>query len=90
MVVLPSDHYIDNIELDVSIKKAIDRINNYNLILLGVKATTPETGYGYIKGDDNNEKVLYFKEKPNIQLAYKYVANNYLWNSGIFIFNNVK
>lgn len=66
------------------------------IVTLGMKPTRPETGYGYIQADlshpsvRNKEvfRVDTFREKPQLELAKKYVAqNNYFWNAGIFIWN---
>ncbi|WP_347460168.1 sugar phosphate nucleotidyltransferase [Clostridium sp. BL8] len=61
--------------------------------------TRPETGYGYIKYENNNVKkpegvipVERFVEKPNLHKALEYIENGeYLWNSGMFIWkcNNI-
>jgi mannose-1-phosphate guanylyltransferase/mannose-6-phosphate isomerase len=63
------------------------------LVTFGIVTTSPETGYGYIKADVNNESiegayhVLEFVEKPDRDTAERYVASgNYFWNSGMFLF----
>ena len=58
---------------------------------LGIKPSRPETGYGYIRVDTielyRPTKVMQFLEKPSLELAKKYVNNgDYVWNSGMFIF----
>ena len=66
------------------------------IVTLGMKPTRPETGYGYIMADladpsmRNKEifRVDSFREKPDLETAKAYVAqNNYFWNAGIFIWN---
>ena len=66
------------------------------IVTLGMKATRPETGYGYIQADltasspRNKEifRVDAFREKPDLETAKKYLANrNYFWNAGIFIWS---
>jgi mannose-1-phosphate guanylyltransferase len=56
----------------------------------------PETGYGYIRADlsyaSSRKGHIYrvdgFKEKPSREVAERYLqSNNYLWNSGIFVWN---
>lgn len=63
---------------------------------LGLKPTRPETGYGYIKAEmtysssrkSNIFRVDTFVEKPDLAHAKEFVAQpNFLWNSGIFIWN---
>ena len=64
-----------------------------NIVVLGVKPTRPETGYGYIEtgaasGDAGVLRVRRFREKPAEGLARKFVAEgNYYWNSGIFLWS---
>ena len=64
------------------------------ILTLGILPNRAETGYGYIKINDSNYqenkilKVLKFVEKPNLSTARRYLkSKNYLWNTGIFIFN---
>jgi mannose-1-phosphate guanylyltransferase len=61
-----------------------------NIVVMGIKPTRPETGYGYIEvtGDASHESlpVRRFVEKPSKELAEEYVrAGNYFWNSGMFV-----
>jgi mannose-1-phosphate guanylyltransferase len=98
IVVAPSDHLIMDEELfakniSAALKAAAE--NNW-LITLGIKPTRPDTGYGYIQFDDavkdeNNhqiKKVKTFTEKPNLELAEKFLASgDFLWNAGIFIWS---
>lgn len=86
LLVTPSDHIIDEIELyEAAIKEAIEKARNGSIVTFGIVPTKPETGYGYIerKGDD----VLSFREKPNQASARDFIAKgNFLWNSGMFCF----
>ena len=59
---------------------------------IGIKPSRPETGYGYVEAanavDGEICKVNAFKEKPDHEIAEKYLkAGNYLWNAGIFVWN---
>lgn len=65
-------------------------------VLLGVRPTYPETGYGYIQmgkkavalDGESVFHVAHFYEKPDLQTAKKYVARwNFLWNPGMFVWN---
>lgn len=86
LLVLTADHVWEQKEFVNTINLAISKINN-NIVFIGIKPTYPEIGYGYIHCD--NDKVLNFVEKPNLELAQKYLeSGNYLWNSGIFLFLN--
>ena len=93
MVVLPSDHLIENEDKfrDIILKanKYLDT-NNKAIVTLGMSPTRPETGYGYIKYDNNTNmemlKVDRFVEKPDKETAEKYLKEgNYLWNGGMFL-----
>jgi mannose-1-phosphate guanylyltransferase len=60
------------------------------LLTLGIKPHRPETGYGYIQIDEDEEgpfhKVKAFIEKPAREFAETFVASNeFYWNSSIFI-----
>jgi mannose-1-phosphate guanylyltransferase len=94
-VVAPSDHLILNEQqfLD-DIKTALEfSEQNDALVSLGIKPTRPDTGYGYIQflGHDDGDgihKVKTFTEKPDLELAQKFVeSGEFLWNAGIFIWS---
>lgn len=96
MVVLPSDHLIQDEDKFIDIIKDGNKFlenNKSAIITLGMTPNRPETGYGYIKQGgivlaDNNDilKVDAFVEKPKLELAKEYLENgSYLWNGGIFM-----
>ncbi len=93
MIVLPSDHLIKYNQMFVTtLKDAIEvAVDDDNLVTLGIAPDFPETGYGYIKFSPENiykrsYKVEHFAEKPDLETAKEYLlSNEYLWNSGIFI-----
>jgi mannose-1-phosphate guanylyltransferase len=63
-----------------------------NIVVLGVRPTRPETGYGYIEvGAPANSQALQvrrFTEKPDAVRAAEFLeAGNYLWNSGMFLWS---
>ena len=96
IVVAASDHLILQEEkFRTTIAKCFDYIEtNDALVTLGMKPTRPETGYGYIQVEcpeiieSQVCKVKAFTEKPNLELAQKFVeSGDFLWNSGIFIWN---
>ena len=98
VVVTPSDHVVMNVrEFGRVIQSAMKfTADSDAIVTLGMKATRPETGYGYIEADlsmacpSNKEiyRVDAFKEKPDIDTARRYLQRkNYFWNAGIFIWN---
>lgn len=64
---------------------------NQTIAILGITPTAPETGYGYIKRNENRGShgefsVEKFVEKPDSKTALAYLADgSYLWNSGMFV-----
>jgi mannose-1-phosphate guanylyltransferase/mannose-6-phosphate isomerase len=61
------------------------------IVTLGVKPTEPAIGYGYIRPGAEipgsvARKVEAFVEKPEREIAERYVEAGYLWNSGNFFF----
>jgi mannose-1-phosphate guanylyltransferase len=98
VVSLHSDHYIEKeAEFREILRSGVERARMANdIVLIGIKPTYPATGFGYIEMGEqadniNNQtinKVISFKEKPDEELANKYLKKgNYLWNSGIFIWS---
>lgn len=86
LLITPSDHIIEGSDLYSSaLQQAILLANQDYLVTFGIKPTKPETGYGYIEFE--NEDVIAFHEKPNLETAAAYLENgNYFWNSGLFCF----
>lgn len=84
--VMTSDHVWDSEKLYDSLVKAKELNNNKSILVFGILPTYPETGYGYIKYENND--LLEFVEKPDYDTAKKYLEGNYLWNSGNFFFSN--
>lgn len=98
MIVLPSDHIIQNNSEFLHVLKSAVIIaeNGDNLVTLGITPTYAETGYGYIKVEKETDyinenkifKVEKFVEKPNKETAEQYLkSGDYLWNSGMFIWS---
>jgi len=91
IIFLPSDHHIGNKEKYLSIvKKALSDVDD-KIGTIGIKPSSPETGYGYIrKGQPINsyKKVIEFKEKPDkITANFYFQSGQYVWNAGMYIFN---
>ncbi len=98
IVVSPSDHIVMNVaEFGRVISSSLGFASETDAIItLGMKPTRPETGYGYIQANLGTSSarnvelfpVDSFREKPDLETAKKYIAqNNFFWNSGIFVWN---
>ncbi|MCJ8314759.1 MAG: mannose-1-phosphate guanylyltransferase/mannose-6-phosphate isomerase [Saccharospirillaceae bacterium] len=92
MLVMPADHEIENTEnFQQVILHAQNVAEKGKLVTFGIKPKKAETGYGYIKKGGSQLDGSYlceaFVEKPNKITAQKYLEeDNYLWNSGMFLF----
>jgi mannose-1-phosphate guanylyltransferase / mannose-6-phosphate isomerase len=93
LLVLPSDHLIrDEPAFAAAVGRAAAAADGGALVTFGVKPTTAETGYGYIRASgtavgDGAVEVEAFVEKPDLPTAEQYLASgNYFWNSGMFVF----
>ncbi|NBV41651.1 mannose-1-phosphate guanylyltransferase [bacterium] len=91
MIVVPSDHMIQNVERFQSIlKTAVDLVEKQDcLVTLGITAKSPHTGYGYIEAKDIKNgigQVVRFREKPNYETAVNFIKKGrFFWNAGIFV-----
>ncbi len=91
-LVLAADHLIfDDGAFQKAAQQAADEAVVGNLVVFGIRPTTPETGYGYIevaKAGKGVCAVKNFTEKPDHATAEQYlVAGRYYWNSGMFCFS---
>ena len=94
MLVLPADHVLDDQKaLQRALALATVAAERGEMVLFGVPATKPETGYGYIKSANDAllpegiSRVAQFVEKPDEKRANEFVqAGGYFWNSGMFLF----
>lgn len=93
MLVLASDHLIkyEDIFREV-LKEAVEIAEkDRNIVTIGIMPDCPETGYGYIKKNNdvtngNAYEVDRFVEKPNRETAMEYLkTGDYFWNSGMFV-----
>jgi mannose-1-phosphate guanylyltransferase len=96
MVVLPSDQIIAKPTVFRQVLASACRVASTagRSVVLGLKPTRPDTGFGYVRLGQREGKVAghevfevdNFTEKPTIALARRYVASGrYLWNGGMFI-----
>ena len=93
----PSDHVIaDPAQYRATLSRGIEiAAKGENIVVLGIRPTRPETGYGYIEvdppkgaapGQQNSLRVRRFTEKPDLATARQFLdAGNYFWNSGMFL-----
>ncbi|PHR70872.1 MAG: mannose-1-phosphate guanylyltransferase [Lutibacter sp.] len=93
MLIAPSDHWIENeVEFINNIETSFEFCQKNDVLMtLGIQPNSPNTGYGYIQFENNDndiKKVKQFTEKPNLDTAKKFVeSGEYLWNAGIFIWS---
>jgi mannose-1-phosphate guanylyltransferase len=89
----PSDHVIaDEKRYGQVLEKGIDIASSgENIVVLGIRPTRAEPGYGYIEtgsGSGDALRVRRFTEKPDAERAAGFLkAGNYFWNSGMFLWS---
>jgi len=92
LVIAPSDHVINDINaFQLAIEEAYKVALDGQLVTFGIKPTHPETGYGYLElskiSTTQAVPLKAFIEKPDLTNAEKmFQSENFLWNSGIFLF----
>lgn len=98
IAVVTADHIIGDADrFRTTVKTCLDTVEqNPVLATQGIVPTRPETGYGYIQADLDNEvdsfdsavpiyPVTAFHEKPSHDKAEDFLASgDYFWNSGMF------
>ena len=91
VVITPVDHIVQHVTpFRQAIQDALIATAQANcLALLGIRCTSPATGYGYIAFKEQEggiRKVTKFVEKPTLAKAKAYLAQgNYAWHTGIVI-----
>ena len=88
----PSDHVIaDQAQYRATLSAGIEiAVAGQNVVVLGIRPTRPETGYGYIEAGapdtQGSLRVRRFTEKPDLATARQFLdVGNYFWNSGMFL-----
>ena len=87
----PSDHVIaQSAQYRETLTRGIEiAAAGENIVVLGIRPTRPETGYGYIEAGAADKDFLHvrrFTEKPELPTARQFLeAGNYFWNSGMFL-----
>jgi len=92
MIAASADNIITETDEFINIaRNALNFVDRENaLVTIGIKPTYPNTGYGYIQYDTIETapgifRVKTFTEKPNLELAEKFISSgDFLWNAGIF------
>ena len=91
-LVMPSDHVIETTEqFWQTVEMGVPAAEDGQIVVFGIRPTTPETGFGYIEVDDTQDGTVHevsrFVEKPDEPTAKSYLeAGNFFWNAGIFLF----
>jgi len=92
LLVLAADHVIEDVEaFQQCVKTLLPEVQAGKFGTLGIIPTEPATGYGYIQSTSSADNassikvVIEFVEKPDAETAAKYLADGYLWNSGMFL-----
>nr|WP_108170000.1 mannose-1-phosphate guanylyltransferase/mannose-6-phosphate isomerase [Thaumasiovibrio occultus] len=92
LLVLPSDHAVrDRQRFCQQIEQAAVLAERGDLVTFGINASSPHTGYGYIRRGEpcggGAYQVRQFVEKPDHATALSYISTGeYSWNSGMFLF----
>jgi mannose-1-phosphate guanylyltransferase/mannose-6-phosphate isomerase len=91
MLALAADHVVrDPAAFVAACRRGLEGTNAGRIVTFGVTPMHPSTEYGYIRPGDaisgDIRSVASFVEKPNAEIAARYVADGYLWNSGNFMF----
>jgi len=93
LVVMPADHVISDVEaFRAAVQHGAVHAEAGKVVTFGIRPTSPETGYGYIRtgkslpGQDGGQEISAFVEKPDVATAVRYVSSGeHYWNSGIFV-----
>jgi mannose-1-phosphate guanylyltransferase/mannose-6-phosphate isomerase len=92
VLVLAADHIMANQDAFIAAcRDAMSAAASGQIVTFGIPPTSPAVGYGYIRSGrrlDGSKALAVdaFVEKPDAATAARYVAENYLWNSGNFMF----
>lgn len=88
MLVLPSDHVLENEKFEASVYDSLGNIIDH-IVLFGVKSLRGENGHGYISCEEENaplRKIDSFFEKPDpVYVRDLCNRSECFWNTGIFL-----
>lgn len=90
VIVMPCDTFTEShyFEAIGDMAKAVEQ-DVADLVLMGIQPTYPSAKYGYVVPEPSNQRVLRvnrFTEKPDVNTAEQLIAENALWNGGVFAF----
>lgn len=91
LLVTPSDQTVtDPAAFCTALREAVRIASHGAVALLGIEPDRPETGYGYIHADHQDDAagrpVQRFAEKPALAQAQRWLSEGgWFWNSGIFV-----
>lgn len=94
LLIVSADHMMPDVEaFQKAIRDGARVTDQSNIITFGITPTSAQTGYGYLKVQDDAKtstlKVVKFIEKPAKELALDMLNDgSYLWNAGIFLFSS--
>lgn len=85
-----ADHMIRDVDgFAATVRRAVAGAEQGWLMTIGMRPTRPETGFGYVQCgpiEGSVRRVQRFKEKPDYDLAVKFVeSGDYLWNASMFV-----
>ncbi len=92
-IMQPADHHIPDLaRFRAAAERAASAAEQGFIVTFGITPASAETSYGYIHPGDalpdcaDVSAVRRFVEKPTSEKATEYLAEGFLWNSGIFAF----
>jgi len=93
VAIFASDHVIEGVDaFHSSIQAAKNAAEAGYIVTFGITPDCPSDAYGYISSGDKIDRtdaaiIKAFVEKPDTETAKDYIAKNYVWNSGNFVFH---
>lgn len=91
MLLAPSDHAVPDAEaFRAAVRTAAAGIGDARVVTFGIRATRPETGYGWLEAGEEAAPGVFglvrFVEKPDAEAAARLLADpRYRWNAGVFL-----
>ncbi|MCC5885108.1 MAG: mannose-1-phosphate guanylyltransferase/mannose-6-phosphate isomerase [Gammaproteobacteria bacterium] len=94
LLVMPADHVIVDTEAFAkAVGEAARLAGNHRAVAFGIRATRPETGFGYLEAGNPIAgftaacEIAAFVEKPDLARAEAFVeGGRHFWNGGMFLF----